>query len=126
MDISSRSNHFASGIGKRLIRFLESRSQITELGRLTSVLDPYFEVLWEGVKINFSIFFFIGTFATKRFVRPRIFRYGLPKDILSDGQTKMEGGGPGALCSANCISVWYFAARFLCMYVCIIKDYISM
>ena len=54
-------------------------------------LDPYFKVLWEGVKQNL-LNFFIGASAIKSFVRSRIFRYGLPKDILRKGQ-KNKGGG---------------------------------
>ena len=37
-------------------------------------------------------FFFIGASATKSFAGSRIFRYGLPKDILSKVQ-KTKGGG---------------------------------
>ena len=39
------------------------------------------------------IFFFIGASATKCFEKSRIFRYGLPKDILSKGQKTKAGGG---------------------------------
>ena len=55
--------------------------------------DPYFKVLWEGVKQSFLNFFFLGASAIKSFVRSRIFRYGLPKDISSKGQTKQGRGG---------------------------------
>ena len=55
--------------------------------------DPYFKVLWEGVKPNLLTLFFIGASAIKSFVRSRIFRYGLPKDILSKGQKNKGGGG---------------------------------
>ena len=37
-----------------------------------------------------TTFFFIGTFATKRFARSRIFRYGLFHDILSKRRRKRE------------------------------------
>ena len=46
--------------------------------------DPYFKVLWEWVT-------FIGASATKSFERSRIFRYVLPKDILSKGQKTKAG-----------------------------------
>ena len=35
----------------------------------------------------------IGASTTKCFERSRIFRYGLPKDILSKGQKTKAGGG---------------------------------
>ena len=50
-------------------------------------LDPYFKVLWQGV----IYYFFIGASSIKSFVRARIFRYGLPTDILSKGQKTREG-----------------------------------
>ena len=36
--------------------------------------------------------FFIGASEYQSFVRSRIFRNGLPKDILSKGQNTKEGG----------------------------------
>ena len=51
-------------------------------------LDPYFKVLSEGVKLIFLNLLFIGASAIKSFVTSRIFRYGLPKDILNKGQKK--------------------------------------
>ena len=49
----------------------------------------------KGAKLNLD-FFHIWASATKGFERPRIFRYGLPKDIFSRGQ-KTKGGDEGAL-----------------------------
>ena len=53
-------------------------------------LEPYFKVLWEGVNLNFFIVF--KRSAKKCFERSRIFRYGLPKDILSKMQKSKAGG----------------------------------
>ena len=36
---------------------------------------------------------FIGAFTTKCFERSRIFKYGLPKDIMSKEQKTKAGGG---------------------------------
>jgi len=44
----------------------------------------------EGGQFFFFFFFFIGTSATKRFARSRIFRYGLPQDILNKRQRIKE------------------------------------
>ena len=49
--------------------------------------DQCFKVLWEGVTL---FFFFIGAYATRSFARSNIFRYGVPKDILSTGQKTKE------------------------------------
>ena len=43
-----------------------------------------------GLKRIFNFFFLRGS-ATKRFARSRIFRYGLPQDILSKRQKSFEG-----------------------------------
>ena len=40
------------------------------------------KVLCAGVKLNFSIFFFIWSFAIKSWEKSRIFRYGLPEDYF--------------------------------------------
>jgi len=45
-----------------------------------------------GVKLFFFFFYFIGAFATKRFARSRIFRYGCLMIILSNRQKEREGG----------------------------------
>jgi len=45
-----------------------------------------------GQNYFFCIFFFIGASAIKNIERYSIFRYGLPKDILSKGQKNKEGG----------------------------------
>ena len=51
-----------------------------------------FQSALRGGHTNFVDFFFIGASVTKRFVRSRIFRYGVPKDILIKGQkTKLDG-----------------------------------
>ena len=47
--------------------------------------DQYFKVLWEGVKLN--SFSHMGI-RNKSFERSRIFRYGLPEQILSAKKTK--------------------------------------
>ena len=46
----------------------------------------------EGKGDKFFFLFFIRTSATKRFAGSRIFRYGLPQDILSKRKRKREGG----------------------------------
>ena len=51
--------------------------------------NPYFKVLREGGKTKF-LDFFIGASATKRFARSRIFKYGLPPDILSKRQSRQD------------------------------------
>ena len=55
------------------------------------VFGPIFQSALRGSKTKWLIFF-IGASAIKKFVRPRIGRYRLPKDILSKGQ-KNKGGG---------------------------------
>ena len=54
--------------------------------------ETYFNVLWEGGKTKFLDFFFIAAFATKRFARSRILRYGCLMIILRKRQ-KERGGG---------------------------------
>ena len=50
-------------------------------------------MLWEGVTL-FFVFSLVGASAIKFFVSSRLFRYGLPKNILSIGQkTKGRRGG---------------------------------
>ena len=49
-------------------------------------LDRYFKVLWGGGR----------DIRSKRFARPRIFRYGLSHDILSKRQRKREWGAYSA------------------------------
>ena len=46
----------------------------------------YFKVLLEVLKISFKFFFFIGASAIKSWEMSRIFRYGLPEDVLSKRQ----------------------------------------
>ena len=47
-----------------------------------------------GIKIFVvDFFFFIGASATKSWEKSRVFRYGLPEDILSKGQNNTGGGG---------------------------------
>ena len=50
------------------------------------VVGPMFQSALRGARTNFVIFIFIGTSVIKSFERSRIFRYGLPKDILSKGK----------------------------------------
>ena len=52
------------------------------------VLGPIFQSALRGGKTKFVDFSFIGASETKRFARSRIFRYGLPQDILSKWEKK--------------------------------------
>ena len=47
------------------------------------------KVLCAGIKL---FFFFIEAFAIKSWEKSRIFRYGLPEDLLSKGQKTTRGG----------------------------------
>ena len=55
-----------------------------------AVLRLIFQSALRGGKTIF--FLFIGAFATKRFARSRIFRFGLHQDILSKRQKKQTMG----------------------------------
>ena len=46
---------------------------------------------WTNIS-NF-LFIFVGASATKSFVRSRIFRYRLPRNVLNKGQKTWEGEG---------------------------------
>jgi len=61
------------------------------------IFGPKFQSALREGKTKFLIYFLIGVSATKSFARSRIFRYGLPKDILSKGQRTKEGW----LCTAT-------------------------
>ena len=54
-----------------------------------------------GMKTNFLNFFYMSIRNTK-FCKVKMFRYGLPKDILTNGQKPQLGGGgvqrPPSLC----------------------------
>ena len=57
---------------------------------------PIYQSALRGGKTNFLDFFFIGASATKMFPRSRIFRYGLPQDILNKREKSREGGAYSA------------------------------
>ena len=61
--------------------------------RLWSVFGPMFQSALRKDKTKFFNFFFIGASAVKSFLRTRIFRYGLPRDILRKWQKKQGRGG---------------------------------
>ena len=63
---------------------------------LVAALLVVIDRLQRGEPIFFFLFVFIGESATKRFAGSRIFRYGLPQDILSERQRKREGGAYSA------------------------------
>ena len=65
------------------------------------VLFYIFQNTLRGRGTKFLDFFLIGTSATKWFAGSRIFRYGLPQDILSKRQRKREGG---AMFSSTAVS----------------------
>ena len=52
-----------------------------------------FQIFLRGGKTKFLDFCFIWAFEIKRFARSRIFRYGLPQDVLCKG--KKKGGERG-------------------------------
>ena len=59
-----------------------------------AVFGLIFHSALRGGKSNLFIFFFIGASAINRFASSRIFRYGLPKDILSKGKKQGRGRRP--------------------------------
>ena len=50
--------------------------------------------LWEGVTLNFCIFFVHRCIRNKMIWKSRFFRFGLPKDIFSKGQKRRQGAPP--------------------------------
>ena len=49
------------------------------------------KILWEVVKLNFCLIFFIGASATKGWEKSSIFRHGLPFDFFGEGQKPHQG-----------------------------------
>ena len=53
--------------------------------------NPYFKVLWEGVTLNFLIFFFIGASATKVLQGQEFSGMGCLKIFRVKGKKQREG-----------------------------------
>ena len=79
--------HRRRAAGTPILHFLTHHHHLTH-GLLSG---PYFK-MGAGDTKNLDFFSSIGAFATKSFARSKIFRYGLPQDILSKAPPLPHGG----------------------------------